>query len=418
MGLTSHALAKRLKIAFLTSIYPAHAEKIYRDNPSLKNKSSDEQMEFIRWHALSSYVRWTELLEERGFKITGFNHNLPEVALAWAKENQFEHKSNDNIHEIGLEKINRFKPDFIFSFSPQTYLKNNFLHELIGSLSKKPKLIAWYGANCGDEEIFRYFDLTLSNSKHLVNSLRKKAIKSDFLQHAFDPIILDKIKIPEERLNRVAFFGNLDVSTNDFRERTKLLEEVSKKTSLLDVYGLHKAPSSKESTKYSLLKLRQNISASISQIVPSKKIIYWSDKQNLPPSPWQLGKKFCSRLKPPRYGQEMLQNLSSYLIALNYHNKHTGDFACNMRLFEATGVGCALITDHKSDLYEYFEHEAEILIFKSKEELLSCVKELSNNPNLAQSLAVKAQAKSLSVFNTQNQIDKLAEILNQQTNKN
>ena len=53
----------QLKIAFLTSIYPAHAEKIYKENPSLKNKSSDEQMEFIRWDALSS-MRWFELLEE------------------------------------------------------------------------------------------------------------------------------------------------------------------------------------------------------------------------------------------------------------------------------------------------------------------------------------------------------------------
>ena len=62
----------------------------------------------------------------------------------------------------------------------------------------------------------------------------------------------------------------------------------------------------------------------------------------------------------------MFQKLSSYQIALNYHNKHTGDFACNMRLFEATGLGCALITDHM--ISEYFEHQAEILIYKNKEE--------------------------------------------------
>ena len=107
----------------------------------------------------------------------------------------------------------------------------------------------------------------------------------------------------------------------------------------------------------------------------------------------------------------MLQKLSSYQIALNYHNQHTGDFACNMRLFEATGVGCALITDHKSDLHEYFEHEAEIIIYKSKEELLSCVKEVSNNQKLIHRLANKSQSKTLRKFNTQNQIDKLEQFL-------
>ena len=148
-----------MKITFLTSIYPAHAEKIYRKNPSLKNKSSSEQLEFIRWHALSSYVRWFELLEQKGFATCTFNHNLPEVALAWAKENKFEPKSSNLLHAIGIEKIKRFQPDVIFCRSPHSYLKNNFLDELISSLNKKPKLIAWYGAASGDESIFRFFDL-------------------------------------------------------------------------------------------------------------------------------------------------------------------------------------------------------------------------------------------------------------------
>ena len=47
-------------------------------------------MDFIRWHALSSYVRWFELLEDEGFELSGFNHNLPAVSFSWAKENRFQ----------------------------------------------------------------------------------------------------------------------------------------------------------------------------------------------------------------------------------------------------------------------------------------------------------------------------------------
>ena len=368
-------------------------------------------MEFIRWHALSSYVRWFELLEEKGFATCAFNHNLPEVALAWARENQFEPKSIDNIQEIGLEKIKRFKPDVIFAFAPLTYLKNNFLDELIGAARKKPKLIAWYGANCGDEEIFRYFDLTLSNSKHLVNSLIDKDIKADFLQHAFDPIILDKIKIPEKRTNRVAFFGNLDVSTIDFRERTKLLEEVSEKTNLLDVYGAHKTPSFKETSKHSFLITRQKISHTLNKFVPNQKFDYWSNKQNMPTSPRELSKNFCKRIKSPLFGQEMLQKLSSYQIALNYHNKHTGDFACNMRLFEATGLGCTLITDHKSDLHEYFEIDREVYDFKNIEDLSDKINYLRDNISVAINMGIKIQIKCLNKFNIDIQLDILKEYI-------
>ena len=368
-------------------------------------------MEFIRWHALSSYVRWFELLEQKGFATCAFNHNLTEVALAWARENKFKPKSCYSILKIGLEKIKRFKPDVIFTFAPLTYLKNNFLDELIGSLSKKPKLIAWYGANCGDEEIFRYFDLTLSNSKHLVNSLRNKDIKADFLQHAFDPIILDKIKIPKKRLNRMAFFGNLDVSTNDFRERTQLLEKVSEKTNLLDVYGVHKTPSFKETLKYSLLNTRQKISHNLNELVPIQKFDYWSNKQNMPQTPWELSKNFCKRIKSPLFGREMLEKLSSYQIALNYHNKHTGDFACNMRLFEATGLGCTLITDHKSDLHEYFEIDREVYDFKSTEDLLDKINYLIDNRSVAMYMGNQIQITCRNKYNIDIQLDILKEYI-------
>jgi hypothetical protein len=42
---------------------------------------------------------------------------------------------------------------------------------------------------------------------------------------------------------------------------------------------------------------------------------------------------------------------------------------------------------------------------------LSCLKEVSNNPKLAQSLGVRAQAKSISVFNTKSQINRLEHFL-------
>ena len=55
----------------------------------------------------------------------------------------------------------------------------------------------------------------------------------------------------------------------------------------------------------------------------------------------------------------MLEKLFEYKICFNNHNRATGDSACNMRLFEATGMGCCLLTDHKSDLNTLFEPNVE-----------------------------------------------------------
>lgn len=368
-------------------------------------------MEFIRWHALSSYVRWFELLEEKGFATCSFNHNLPEVGLAWARENKFKPKSCDSIIEIGLEKIKRFKPDVIFAFAPLTYLKNNFLDELISSLSKRPKVIAWYGANCGDEEIFRYFDLTLSNSKHLVNSLKEKGIKADFLQHAFDPIILEKIKIPRKRKSRIAFLGNLDCSTVDFKNRTKFLEQISIKTGKVDVFGQISKITSSSRLKYQALSARNVISDKISKVIKSTKLDYWSDRENLPSNAQVVSAKFASSVRSPRYGKAMFELLASYDTALNYHNLHTGNNACNMRLFETTGLGCALLTDAKDDLSEYFEVGKEILTYDSFVDLVEKVKYLQNNPSEVKKLGENAQRRTLECHNTDIQISKFIKIL-------
>jgi len=396
-----------MKIAFLNSIYPAHAKKIYREYPLLEDKSSDEQMEFIHLHALSSYTKWNDYFCNQGFEVLQFHHNLTYVESKWAEENYFTPTKKNDVLQIGLEKVKQFQPDILYCSSPLFYLQSNFLAELINLLPKRPKLIAWYGANCGDEEIFRFFDLTLSNSKHLVYALCKKEISADFLQHSFEPAVLDKIKIPDRRINKLGFFGNLDTYTSDFKERNKLLLKISDIGNILQVHGTICKPKPLERLKYSAIKSRHNFSRTLSGLLPFEIIKKWSQIDNLPPSPWPLEKAFSQKVKPPLFGHQMLQTLSNYQIAFNYHNKHTGDNACNMRLFEATGVGCCLLTDHKSDICSIFEPDVEIVTYSSAEEAISKAKYLIADPKSTQKIALAGQKRTLSGYTAEKQVDHL-----------
>ncbi len=393
-----------MKIAILSSIYPQHAQDIYRENPLLHQRTSDEQMEYIRWHALSSYTRWNELLTKLKFKVIEFVHNLPTVEKKWAKENQIDTTETEDVLNIGLEKVKRFEPDILYCTSPVCYIKSSFLKELISILPKRPKIIAWYGADCGKEEIFQFFDLTLSNSKHLVNSLRNRKIPADFLQHSFEPAVLDKIKIPEKRINRVGFFGNLDVSTYDFKKRTELLRKIFEIEKNIDVHGTVYVPKRFERYKYSAIKARHDFSRIVEKLYPLKRIKIWSQIENLPPNPWPLGKKFTQQVKPALFGQKMLQALSNYQVAFNYHNKHTGNYACNMRLFEATGVGCCLLTDNKSDINSIFEPDSEIVTFSNPEDAISKVKFLIKEPKLAKKIALAGQKRTLTEYTAEKQV--------------
>lgn len=366
-------------------------------------------MEYIRWHALSSYVKWYQYIEKRDIKCLEFINNVPEIALKWAKENNYLPKFKGDIMEIGHEMIKRFKPDIIFVFAPKVFIKNKFLYNLVNSFNKRPKLLAWYGANSGDESIFNYFDLTLSNSKHLVNNIQKNGNKADFLQHAFDPIILEKIKTTKQRTKKSVFFGNLQESSNDFEERNEILSFVSKEKGLIDIYGAKENIKRKDILKYNILKGRMNFSKIINKFSNIEKINYWSDNNNMPAKPNSTTVDSIKGVKKPLYGKMMLEKLASYGIALNCHNLHTGNYACNMRLFEATGVGCALITDKKSDIEDYFDTGNEIITFEDYRDIPRIIMELIDNNKLRKEIALAGQKKTLKYHTTKLQVDKLCD---------
>ena len=103
----------------------------------------------------------------------------------------------------------------------------------------------------------------------------------------------------------------------------------------------------------------------------------------------------------------MLQTLSNYQLAFNYHNKHTGNYACNMRLFEATGIGCCLLTDQKSDIHSIFEPDSEIVTYSSPEEAISKAKCLIREPKLAREIAHAGQKRTLTHYTSEKQVDHL-----------
>jgi spore maturation protein CgeB len=68
--------------------------------------------------------------------------------------------------------------------------------------------------------------------------------------------------------------------------------------------------------------------------------------------------------------------------------------AGNIRLFEATGAGCCLLTDHLPHLEEFFIADEEIVTFRNKEEAVEKAKYLMDNPKIAESIAKKGHDKA------------------------
>ena len=81
-----------------------------------------------------------------------------------------------------------------------------------------------------------------------------------------------------------------------------------------------------------------------------------------------------------------------------------------MRLFEATGVGACLLTDHSQSLDELFEGDFEVVSYSSTEECLEKAKWLLDNPKRALEIGANARNKVLAnhtFYNRANDLDKI-----------
>ena len=82
-----------------------------------------------------------------------------------------------------------------------------------------------------------------------------------------------------------------------------------------------------------------------------------------------------------------------------------------MRLYEATGVGSCLLTDHLDDINNYFEPDKEVVTFKSKEEALEKANYLLANEKVALEIAKLGQKRTLRCYTSKQQAEYFSEIL-------
>jgi spore maturation protein CgeB len=66
-----------------------------------------------------------------------------------------------------------------------------------------------------------------------------------------------------------------------------------------------------------------------------------------------------------------------------------------MRLFEATGVGAFLLTDHKDNLDSLFELNREVVAWRSIDDCLGAIDHCLRDDQTRQAIARAGQAKTL-----------------------
>jgi len=117
---------------------------------------------------------------------------------------------------------------------------------------------------------------------------------------------------------------------------------------------------------------------------------------------------------PAVFGLEMFKLLRKAKITFNIHGDGAGEYAGNMKLFEATGVGSCLVTDNKKNIAELFDTNQEIVIFNNVDECIEKINWLLNNEEERQKIAKKGQQRTLKDHTVEKRCELIIEIINKE----
>jgi spore maturation protein CgeB len=107
----------------------------------------------------------------------------------------------------------------------------------------------------------------------------------------------------------------------------------------------------------------------------------------------------------------MYGRLAESRMTVNVHIDVAENYANNMRLYEATGCGALLITDHKDNLHELFLPDREVVEYRSVDEAIEKIRYYTEHPSEAEAVALAGQRRTLGEHSYLQRMEELTGIL-------
>lgn len=115
--------------------------------------------------------------------------------------------------------------------------------------------------------------------------------------------------------------------------------------------------------------------------------------------------------KGQAWGQDMFDLLGNSKVVVNRHGTIAGDYAVNMRMFEATGCGAALVTENKSNLTDLFTPGSEVFAYDNPDQAAETVNRTLRNPKLLDTVALNGQKRTLTSHTYAERAETLSQLL-------
>jgi len=406
-----------MRLARITTNYPAYLKQFYKKNYHLVRASYDLQHQSMMKDGFGWANFWDLALEGIGYIPTNYIANAEIMQKTWASENGLIFTSKNWFEEIIYAQVKKFQPDVLFVDDYISFDKD-FLMSLRSNCQSIKLILGWCGAPFkSSSDVFCAYDIVLSNIPELVLHFEKCGHQAKYIKHAFAPSILRDIDLTIPKNIDCSFIGSIIPGKSSHNQRAELIRYMLNNIDI-DVFGLIPPHSyidrfiaSLKDIAYVNVKKLSKIENIFSVLKRIPKIKDYVDLDTSPNPFKYIDSVIVNSSKPPLFGLEMFQILANSKISLNNHIDASRSSASNMRLFEVTGVSSCLLTDWKPNLQEMFDIDREVVTYSSFEECAEKVKWLIENPKEREIIARSGQARTLKDHTFDNRVLVLDEII-------
>lgn len=388
-----------MKVLRLSTAYPEYLVSFFKSRPGLEKKKYEDQHQALMYDSFGWADFWKNALHPLGYEVEDVVANAESLQKAWARENGIPYEDRDWFLGLARARICSLQPDILF-INDYVSFRREWIEEIRRECPSLRLILGWCGAPYPDPEVFKSYDAVLSCVPELVEDFQARGHKSYHLNHAFDPRILDSIASRQSVSLGFTFVGQINRQSGFHRERERFLIDLLDRTPL-KIYSMnHRAGA----MKYIMAIGRKTVYAAHTALshggvpdtlldripVVSRGPLY-RDHPLLPVHP-----HLRKHLRSPVFGLDMFQVLRDSEVTFNSHLAISTHSSSNMRMFEATGVGTCLLTDHKEKTSRLFEPDSEVVTYRSSEECCEKALYLLHNPEQRDNIAEAAQRRTLS----------------------
>ncbi|MBN2349907.1 MAG: glycosyltransferase family 1 protein [Bacteroidales bacterium] len=403
------------KLLHITNFYPEYLKSYYNRFPGIIHKSYKEQYSQLMNDTCEPKVFMTPHFESLGVEFINIVSNAFPLQKAWQLQ---ENLNINEKKELIVKQIKIYKPDVLW-IDDISLINSEYLAQIKTAVPEIKLLITSFCTNYNSEILrhFKIFDLVITCTPGLNTEFNNQGLKSHLVYFGFEPSVLEKVKFenpfPESEF---LFTGSLYSGSGNHNKRLQYIEDMLKENIPLSIYGNIEKNSKIRLKKAFYFTFSTLSKLHLEQIIKYIPIFKKHEDYGISPVK-NYSALLLKNMNPPVFGLDMLKLMSKASMVFNQHVDVAGDFAGNIRMFEATGVGSCLVTDYKKNINELFDPDYEVVTYNSIDECIEKIKWLTNHKEEMKNIAKAGQNRTLKNHSTARRVAQINDIILKEMNR-